>query len=247
MRINFLRKCFGFTIAFSSIFSNIIFTTHAAPPNDETIAAIKRYTASGGSFNRINKHLRGEPISITEIEQQDIALIHQCIQSNKADKSMYVIRGISVEEANYYKAQQGGTVDRHGFLSTIREPIEFFNSSTKLELSPEQKHMQCLKTDTGFYCFEPCNRAQNFLCQRYILLIHIPAGACALDVSSYSASGDSELEVLLDYTSPLIIQEETTVGELLTETSDRSGIIKTFKKRGSFNSEGENVIIAEVR
>lgn len=245
MRINFLRKCFGFTIAFSSIFSNIIFTTHAAPPNDETIAAIKRYTASGGSFNRINKHLRGEPISITEIEQQDIALIHQCIQSNKADKSMYVIRGISVEEANYYKAQQGGTVDRHGFLSTIREPQESFTSPTKLENPP--KHMIGEKRGDLFTYYEPSNRAQSFLDRPYILLIHVPAGACALDVSSYSASRNSELEVLLDYTSPLIIQEETTVGELLTETSDRSGIIKTFKKRGSFNSEGENVIIAEVR
>ncbi len=45
---------------------------------------------------------------------------------------------------------------------------------------------------------------------------------------------------------PLIIQEETTIGELLNETSDRCRIIKIFRERGSFIGEGGNVIIAEV-
>ncbi len=196
MRINFLQKCFCLTIAFSSMFSNIVFTTHAVLPNDETIAAIKRYTASGGSFNRINKHLRSESISITETDQQDIDLTHQCIQSNKLDESMYVIRVISAEEAECCRTQQGRTVDKHGFLSTIREPQESFASPTKLENPP--KHMDWRKEGDLFTYYEPSNSAQRILSRpnACILLIHIPVGACALDISDYSVSGPSELEVL---------------------------------------------------
>lgn len=245
MRTTFLQKCFYLTIILGSMFSNIVSITHAAPPNDETIAAIKRYSGSGGSCYRINPYLIGQDVHIEETDKQDIDLLHQYIQSNRLSQAMYVIRGISQKEAEYYKSQQGKIVDKHGFLSTIRKPKESFNSPTKLENPP--KHMLCLKTDAGFCYSEPSRGAQNFLCQPYILLIYIPVGACALDISNYSESGNSELEVLLDYMSPLIIKEETTIGELLTEASERSKILKAFKERDSFSDERKKVFIAELK
>lgn len=105
------------------------------------------------------------------------------------------------------------------------------------------------KRGTIFHYYEPCNGAKRILARHptYILLIYVPAGACALDISNYSESGPSELEVLLDYMSPLIIKEETTIGELLTEASERSKILKAFKERASFSDERKKVIIAELK
>lgn len=99
MRTTFLQKCFYLTVALGYMSSNIASITHAAPPNDETIAAIKRYSESGGSCYRINPYLIGQDVHIKETDKQDIDLLHQYIQSNKLSQAMYVIRGISQKEA----------------------------------------------------------------------------------------------------------------------------------------------------
>ena len=220
-------------VSFSCMFNNLYFVTNAQPPNEEVKKAIKRYTESNDIYLNINRYLRGASTEIKEENEKYIKLIHGYLMENKLSAPIYVIRGISEEEAKYYESQQGKIIDKHGFLSTIRQPHELFLSEGERKSKKIPNNMMCRGyVNDKFYYLENTHQAGNFLGRDTILLILLSEGTCAVDISPISSSGPGELEVLIDYEVPLKIEKTVKLKDILEEETERSEIFKAFKKAG---------------